>query len=285
MTWDDSDPDRPIAIVDVRCSAGTYVRALARDLGEAVGSAAYLGALVRTASGPFTIDGATPLDDDPGRGRGRARTRLARLLLPVDAGPRGPAGGRPRRGRGRGRSPAASSCGPAAAWRVAGDGPIRVRDEARDARRDRPATATAGSRPTRSSSTPRRRSPPVPDGGPVTIGGVDGLGGTTGRSSRSSACSTASTAATSTCSATSSGRPSARDARPTVITFDAHPDEVLLGAGAAAAAAIPRSGSSGSATAGVEVVVVEHFDAALRATPYDAFLQRITAADARSPGS
>src|SRR3990172_8109249 len=51
LTWDDTDPERPIAVVDVTCSAGTYVRALARDLGVAVGSAAYLGALVRAASG------------------------------------------------------------------------------------------------------------------------------------------------------------------------------------------------------------------------------------------
>ena len=83
--WDESDPARPIAVVDVRCSAGTYVRALARDLGEAVGSAAYLGALVRTASGPFTIDAATPLDDVRAAAA-EGPERLAGLLLPVDAG-------------------------------------------------------------------------------------------------------------------------------------------------------------------------------------------------------
>jgi len=62
-SWDDSDPERPVAVVDVECSAGTYVRALARDLGEAVGSAAYLGALTRTASGPFALADATALDE------------------------------------------------------------------------------------------------------------------------------------------------------------------------------------------------------------------------------
>jgi len=36
-------------VLDVTCSAGTYVRALARDLGEVLGSAAYLGALTRSA--------------------------------------------------------------------------------------------------------------------------------------------------------------------------------------------------------------------------------------------
>jgi tRNA pseudouridine55 synthase len=62
-SWDDSDPERPIAILEVSCSAGTYVRSLARDLGEAVGSAAYLGALTRTASGPFRLEDAIALDD------------------------------------------------------------------------------------------------------------------------------------------------------------------------------------------------------------------------------
>ena len=61
--WDGSDAERPIAIVDVMCSTGTYVRAIARDLGEAVGSAAYLGALSRMASGPFKLEAAIPLDD------------------------------------------------------------------------------------------------------------------------------------------------------------------------------------------------------------------------------
>lgn len=63
VSWDATDPERPIAVIDVACSAGTYIRAIARDLGEMVGSAAYLGALTRTSSGPFTIDDATSLDE------------------------------------------------------------------------------------------------------------------------------------------------------------------------------------------------------------------------------
>jgi tRNA pseudouridine55 synthase len=61
VSWDEADPDRPIAELDVACSAGTYIRALARDLGERVGSAAYLGALRRTAAGPFDEADAVPL--------------------------------------------------------------------------------------------------------------------------------------------------------------------------------------------------------------------------------
>ena len=79
VSWDDTDPDRPIAVLDVTCSAGTYVRALARDLGESLGSAAYLGALTRTASGPFTIDDATPLDEI----RAAAAESPAGLIGPV----------------------------------------------------------------------------------------------------------------------------------------------------------------------------------------------------------
>lgn len=85
LEWDGSDAERPIAVIDVECSAGTYVRSLARDLGEAVGSAAYLGALVRTASGPFTLEGAVSLDaarDAAAAGP----AELAGLLLPIDAG-------------------------------------------------------------------------------------------------------------------------------------------------------------------------------------------------------
>jgi tRNA pseudouridine55 synthase len=62
VDWDGTDPERPIAVVDVRCTAGTYVRALARDLGGQLGTAAYLGALVRTATGPFRIEDALPLE-------------------------------------------------------------------------------------------------------------------------------------------------------------------------------------------------------------------------------
>ena len=83
--WDGSDAERPIAIIEVDCSAGTYIRALARDIGAAAGSGAYLGALTRTASGPFTLDGAVPVDDvraAAGKGSGE----LGRLLRPVDAG-------------------------------------------------------------------------------------------------------------------------------------------------------------------------------------------------------
>lgn len=55
----------PVVTVDIECSKGTYVRSLARDLGEAIGSGAYLSHLVRTRSGPFTLDDAVPLGELP----------------------------------------------------------------------------------------------------------------------------------------------------------------------------------------------------------------------------
>lgn len=47
----------------VECSSGTYIRALARDLGDALGVGGHLTALRRIRVGPFTLDTARTLDD------------------------------------------------------------------------------------------------------------------------------------------------------------------------------------------------------------------------------
>ena len=52
----------PTAMIRVDCSKGTYIRALARDLGEALGSGAFLSSLRRTANGGFDISEALTLD-------------------------------------------------------------------------------------------------------------------------------------------------------------------------------------------------------------------------------
>ena len=83
VEWHDSDPARPVATAQVRCSAGTYIRALARDLGERLGSGAYLGALTRTASGPFTLDQAKPVEEVRAA---LVEGRVMDLLLPMDVG-------------------------------------------------------------------------------------------------------------------------------------------------------------------------------------------------------
>jgi tRNA pseudouridine55 synthase len=54
--------DQDLLEVEVRCAPGTYVRALARDLGEALGVGGHLTALRRTRSGGFDLDAAAPLD-------------------------------------------------------------------------------------------------------------------------------------------------------------------------------------------------------------------------------
>jgi tRNA pseudouridine55 synthase len=48
--------------LEVQCSAGTYIRSLAYDLGEALEVGAHLAGLNRTASGSFTLDNAVDLD-------------------------------------------------------------------------------------------------------------------------------------------------------------------------------------------------------------------------------
>ena len=54
----------PAAVgLTMRCSKGTYVRALARDLGRALGVGAHVTALRRTRSGPFALADARPLEE------------------------------------------------------------------------------------------------------------------------------------------------------------------------------------------------------------------------------
>lgn len=53
----------PTATVFIHCSKGTYVRSIARDLGEVVGTGAYMSNLVRTHTGPFSLEDAVRIDD------------------------------------------------------------------------------------------------------------------------------------------------------------------------------------------------------------------------------
>jgi tRNA pseudouridine55 synthase len=85
VEWDDDDPERPVAVAEVECSAGTYVRALARDLGSRLESGAYLGALVRTASGGFRLEEAITFEALRERAAD-GPAGVERLLRPVDAG-------------------------------------------------------------------------------------------------------------------------------------------------------------------------------------------------------
>ena len=78
----------PLAVIDVECSKGTYVRVLAEEIGAALGTCAHLAALRRTGTGGFDVD-----DADHAGGPAGPRSRRARA--PADAG-----------GRARGRAAA-----------------------------------------------------------------------------------------------------------------------------------------------------------------------------------
>ena len=54
--------EMPILKIRVRCSKGTYIRSLAGEIGQAVGSGAYLRSLRRTRSGGFTVENGYDLN-------------------------------------------------------------------------------------------------------------------------------------------------------------------------------------------------------------------------------
>ena len=72
--------DGKVAEFACQVGPGTYVRALARDLGERLGGAAHLAALRRTEVGPFDVSAAARLDEFPDR-----EAITARLLDPLSA--------------------------------------------------------------------------------------------------------------------------------------------------------------------------------------------------------
>ncbi len=72
----------PDVTFEVACSKGTYIRSLARDLGERLGSGAHLRALRRLWTGPFDLRTAHTLDDVA---QAVASGALPSLLLPPDA--------------------------------------------------------------------------------------------------------------------------------------------------------------------------------------------------------
>jgi tRNA pseudouridine55 synthase len=291
--WDASDPDRPTAVLEVECGAGTYVRSLARDLGERLGCGAYLGALTRTASGPFSLAAAHTLDEIRGAAA-QGPAALSALLLPIDAGLEGigtvvldetekvavvrgqqikPAQ-RPqaeqnerlrildeRRNligigswRGGRLVPEKIFVGPGDGDRSTGEAEVA----------ESPSAAT-GERPLRMVRAGNRMNvvPGIdyltPDLGRLylAVGVFDGLH--RGhlyllRELRKAAARAG--------------------ARPAIVTFDAHPEEVIEGL-APPLLCDPDERLVRLEAAGIEVAVVQHFDHALRITTYDEFIARI----------
>ena len=71
----------PALELELDCSAGTYLRSLARDLGDKLGCGAHLASLLRTRIGDFTLAGAATLEQLKAEGRETIRKEL---LLPVE---------------------------------------------------------------------------------------------------------------------------------------------------------------------------------------------------------
>ncbi len=69
--------------VRVRCSSGTYIRALARDLGAALGVGGHLTALRRTMIGPFSVADAAELESLDVAAALLSPATIARTLFPV----------------------------------------------------------------------------------------------------------------------------------------------------------------------------------------------------------
>jgi tRNA pseudouridine55 synthase len=272
LEWDGSDPARPTAVIEVECGAGTYVRSLARDIGERLGCGAYLGALIRTRSGPFTIEAA--IDPDAVRAAAAAGpAALAELMLPVDAGlesmaaltldgedllaaargqqvkpaqrPRLDSGTALRLLDGRG---ALVGMGRWQGGRIVPDKMLVVPDVP-PARRPAASITVPGLEAL--TSKPGRLY--------VTVGVFDGLH--LGHLHLLKELRRVAAEA---------------GASPAVITFDAHPEEVVAGL-APPLLCDPEERLARLAAAGVEVVVVQHFDHALRMTTYRDFVARIRA--------
>ena len=73
-------PEPDLAVIDVECSKGTYIRALARDLALRLGTVGHVADLRRTRSGPFTEKGAISLDSLESLGHS---ARLEDQVLPL----------------------------------------------------------------------------------------------------------------------------------------------------------------------------------------------------------
>jgi tRNA pseudouridine55 synthase len=76
-------PDQDRCTLEAECGKGTYVRALARDLGRALGSLGHVEALRRTRVGPFGEDSAIALATLEGRAESEHREALLGALAPV----------------------------------------------------------------------------------------------------------------------------------------------------------------------------------------------------------
>lgn len=80
----------PRARLRITCSAGTYIRALARDIGEALGTVAVADRIVRVASGNFRVEDGVTLEEIPRLLESGDCSFLHRLTLPIEHLPQVP---------------------------------------------------------------------------------------------------------------------------------------------------------------------------------------------------
>jgi tRNA pseudouridine55 synthase len=73
----------PLLEIEVHCSAGTYLRSLAHDLGRALGVGAHLHDLCRVRSGPFSLTDSVPLGELENTPYDRVRPMVAATGLPA----------------------------------------------------------------------------------------------------------------------------------------------------------------------------------------------------------
>ncbi|MEW5963695.1 MAG: tRNA pseudouridine(55) synthase TruB [Pseudomonadota bacterium] len=78
-------PDAATSVFEAECGKGTYVRAIARDMGRALGCFGHVVALRRTRVGPFGEEDAVKLDELREVSEAEGPAGLARYLLPVEA--------------------------------------------------------------------------------------------------------------------------------------------------------------------------------------------------------
>jgi len=71
----------PFLDFEAACSAGTYIRSLAHDLGLKLGCGGHLHSLRRTSSGPYDVDAAIPLSEVE---RAASEGRTGQLLIPLE---------------------------------------------------------------------------------------------------------------------------------------------------------------------------------------------------------
>lgn len=77
-------PDRATAVFEAECGKGTYVRALVRDIGRALGCLSHVIALRRTRVGPFEERHAVTIEELEERAGKGGAAALAEILLPIE---------------------------------------------------------------------------------------------------------------------------------------------------------------------------------------------------------